>query len=167
MIQAEGYRVVNGSPGDVGQEREKARASINEWNEHNSKTTSKVLLPVMWEHHATPEMGAHPQQIISKQLLKDSQILIAIFWSKLGTPTTNSISGTVDEIEEFITDGKPVMIYFSSKALPQDIDDSQWQALKEFKKDLQKRGLIDSFDSLEELDKKIKQHLSSVMDKLG
>ena len=56
VFKAEVYRVVIGSPGDVGQEGEKARASINEWNEHNSKTTSKVLLPVMWEHHATPEM---------------------------------------------------------------------------------------------------------------
>jgi hypothetical protein len=33
-------------------------------------------------------MGDEPQKIINKRILKDADLLVGIFWTRLGTPTT-------------------------------------------------------------------------------
>ena len=90
-------------------------------------------MPLGWETHATPEMGDRPQAIINGQLLKKADLLIAIFWTRIGSPTGAAKSGTVEEIEEHIGAGKPAMIYFSSAPVrPDSIDEKQYSALREF-----------------------------------
>jgi len=59
-------------------------------------------------------MGDRPQAILNKQLGEISNILIGIFWTRLGTHTGQAESGTVEEIEEFMKAGKPVLLYFSN-----------------------------------------------------
>ena len=63
------FSVMIASPGDVGAERAIVREVIAEWNAVHAKTRSTVLLPVGWETHSVPEMGAHPQEIINRQVL--------------------------------------------------------------------------------------------------
>jgi len=161
-------RVAVGSPSDVSSERQKARESIYEWNDSNAAIKQTVLLPVLWEYHGTPELGSHPQTIIDKRLLRNSQILVAIFWSRLGSPTPEATSGTVGEIERFLSEKKPVLLYFCTKPIPPDnIDSEQWDRLLGFKKSIQDRGLIGSFETLGELDRKLKQHLSETIDRIA
>jgi len=101
-------------------------------------------------------MGDRPQAIINKQVLKDCDILIAIFWTRLGSPTGVAASGTVEEIEEHIAAGKPAMIYFSSAPVVADsIDPDQYAALKAFKAECQRRGLIEFYDSLADFREKL------------
>jgi hypothetical protein len=69
-----------------------------------------MLLPVMWERDATPDLGDRPQGIINRQLVDVCDVLIGTFWAKLGTPTSEAESGTAEEIERFIKAGKPVLI---------------------------------------------------------
>ncbi len=111
---ATAYEVMIASPGDVEKERQVVRAAVHEWNAVHSRDRAVVLLPVGWETHATPEMGDRPQAIINKQLLRDCDLLIAVFWTRLGTPTGVASSGTVEEIEEHLAADKPAMIYFSN-----------------------------------------------------
>jgi len=160
------YRIAIGSPSDVMAERNIARESIYSWNDHHSHRSRTVLLPVMWETHATPELGDDPQNIINKQVLPGCQMLIGIFWTRLGTQTKLAASGTVEEIDRFREEGKPVMVYFCSRSLPQDIDIQQWDALMKFKERLQKQGLIDYFDSAEELARKLNRHLTSTVERM-
>jgi len=40
-------------------------------------------------------MGDRPQAIINKQLVDDADILVAVFWTKLGTATGAAMSGSV------------------------------------------------------------------------
>ena len=61
-----------------------------------------MLLPVGWETHATPAMGDRPQAIINKQILAGCDLLVAVFWTRLGSPTGAAASGTVEEIEEHL-----------------------------------------------------------------
>ena len=56
------------------------------------------LLPLKWEDDAAPYMGRHPQTTINKQMCDKSDLLIALFKTKLGTPTEQFESGTVEEI---------------------------------------------------------------------
>jgi hypothetical protein len=100
------------SPSDVSRERRIAREVIAEWNTIHSKDRKTVLMPVGWDTHSVPDTGDRPQAIINGQLLKGSDLLIAMFWTRIGSPTGAAQSGTVEEIEEHIGAGKSAMIHF-------------------------------------------------------
>ena len=142
-------QVMIASPGDVAQERKMIPDVIDEWNAVNSTDKAIVLLPVAWETHSAPKMGDRAQAVINKQVLKNCDVLIGVFWTRIGTPTGKAASGTVEEIEEHIKAGKPVMLYFSSAPVVLDsIDPAQYKELQEFKRKCQANGLIHSYDSL-------------------
>lgn len=149
------------SPSDVPQERVIVRDVIAEWNAIHAKDRKTVLMPLGWETHATPEMGDRPQSIINGQLLKDADLLVAMFWTRIGSPTGVAKSGTVEEIEEHIGSGKPAMIYFSSAPVrPDSIDEEQYSALKEFRESLLERGLFEQYESLGEFRSKFARQLA-------
>jgi hypothetical protein len=148
---ATAINVMIASPSDVSQERVIVRDVIAEWNAVNSADRRVILMPVGWETHSVPSAGDRPQAIINGQLLKDTDLLIAVFWTRIGSPTGAAPSGTVEEIEEHIRADKPVMIYFSSAPVRLDSTDShQYEALKKFRQSIQARSLCDSYESLAE-----------------
>lgn len=154
------FNVMIASPGDVASERAIIRDVVYEWNAVNSTTRKIVLLPIGWESHSSPEMGSPAQAIINKQVLSKCDLLVGVFWTRLGTPTERHISGTVEEIEEHIADGKPAMLYFSSQPVAMDtVDIDQIQRLKQFKDSCQSRGLYQSYDSHSDFKEKFYRHL--------
>jgi hypothetical protein len=149
------------SPSDVPQERVIVRDVIAEWNAIHAKDRKTVLMPLGWETHATPELGDRPQAIINGQLLKDADLLVAMFWTRIGSPTGVAKSGTVEEIEEHIATDKPAMIYFSSAPVrPESIDEKQYSALKEFRESLRERGLFEQYETLGEFRSKFTRQLA-------
>ena len=155
------YDVLIASPSDVAKERQLARDAILEWNAVHAKDKQIVLAPVAWETHASPEMGDRPQAIINKQLARHCDILIAVFWTRLGTPTGNSPSGTVEEIREHIKVGKPALIYFSEEPVRLDsVDEEQYSALKEFRAECQRSGLYESYGTPSEFREKLVRQLA-------
>lgn len=85
-------------------------------------------------------------------MIADGDILIGVFSTRLGTPTENHASGdpagTVEEIEEFLANGRPASLFFSSMpAVLGNVDADQWQALNEFLDAMGRRGLIRTFES--------------------
>ena len=128
------FKVMIASPSDVCAERTIIREVLAEWNAVHSEMRQVVLLPVGWETHSSPEMGDRPQAIINKQILKNCDLLVGVFWTRIGTATEDYPSGTVEEIEEHIKAGKPVMLYFSSApVLPDSVEADQYAELKRFK----------------------------------
>jgi hypothetical protein len=113
--QATAVNVMIASPGDVGAERQAIQCIIHNWNSMNSEERRTVLMPIMWETHSTPVMGDRAQAIVNRQVLAKCDLLVAVFWTRLGSPTGSSPSGTVEEIQEHLRSGKPAMIYFSKK----------------------------------------------------
>lgn len=145
--KAEVYKVMIASPSDVDDERKIIREILYEWNAINSETRKIVLLPVGWETHSAPEMGDRAQAIINKQL-KDCDLLIGVFWTRIGTPTGEYPSGSVEEIQEHINARKPAMLYFSSAPIaPEDIDQGQYSELKKFKQLCEQNGLCGSYSN--------------------
>jgi len=154
------FRVMIASPGDVQKEREIARELIFGWNSIHSENKHYLLFPLGWEWDAYPMMGDHPQGILNKELLEKSDLLLGIFWTKLGTPTDEYPSGSVEEIERHIAANKPVMLYFSeAKIKPDDLDQEQYSRLQEFKKSCKKRGLYYSFENANDFKEKFTKHL--------
>ena len=86
-FKAEIYRVLIASPSDLADERQVTTEAINEWNSLHAVAKSIVLLPVKWETHATPRTGVRPQESINDQLVHSSDILVGMFWTKIGTNT--------------------------------------------------------------------------------
>lgn len=43
---------------------------------------ARVLTPIGWETHSTPDMSDRPQALINKQLLKTRDLLVAVFWTR-------------------------------------------------------------------------------------
>ena len=113
-----------------------------------------------WETNTTPSMGAHPQEIINKQLLEDADILIGVFWTRLGTSTTNYRSGTVEEIEKHINAGKLAKLYFSTAPVRLDsVDGDQYEALKKFKAECQDKGLLETYSDISDFQTKFSRQL--------
>ena len=88
------FKVMIASPGDVSAERGIVRDLLYEWNVVHADSTQTVLLPIGWETHSVPEMGDRPQAIINKQILNDCDLLIGVFWTRIGTATGEFASGT-------------------------------------------------------------------------
>ncbi|HZG45671.1 MAG TPA: hypothetical protein VEZ41_05325 [Allosphingosinicella sp.] len=152
------------SPGDVGEEREEARAVINTWNYINSLSSNVVLIPVGWETHSAPDLAGRAQELINDRVLADCDLLVGIFWTRLGTPTGNSASGTVEEIERHLDVGKPAMVYFSTKPVALDsVNLDQYKALKDFKTWCEGKGLIETFDDLNDFRDKFTRQLQLLM----
>ena len=115
--RSETYRVLIASPSDMAEERHAASEAIYEWNAQHAETESAVLLPVKWESHTYPQAGVRPQEEINRQIVRDSDIVVGMFWTKLGTNTGVAESGAVEEINQFVATGKPALLYFSSRPI--------------------------------------------------
>ena len=161
---ATAIKVMIASPGDVAAERGVAREVINEWNSIHSEDKSIVLMPVGWESHTSPAMGGRAQEIINTQVLENSDLLVAVFWTRLGTPTGGSPSGTVEEIEKHIRAGKPTMIYFSSAPVRlESVNEEQYHALRDFKESCRQRGLIEQYETIDEFRGKLARQLAQTI----
>lgn len=75
-----------------------------------------------------------------------------MFWTRFGTSTGVAESGTVEEIDQFVEQSKPAMLYFSNRPIdPSRIDLKQHKKLKAFKDNTYKTALVGSFSSMEGL----------------
>jgi hypothetical protein len=145
------FKILIASPSDLSDERKIAREAIHEWNDLYSEAEGVNLLPVLWETHVMPEAGDRPQGIINRQFADNCDLLIGLFWTRLGTSTGMAASGTVEEIERSIASGKPAMLYFSDRPVsPSKLDTEQMNRLKDFKSTIFKQAIAGSFASPDE-----------------
>ena len=161
-------RLMIASPGDVQAERSIVREVVSEWNSTNGPHSSVMLLAVGWETDVAPEMGDAPQKIIAKRILGNADLLVGMFWTRLGTPTASYASGAVEEIEEHIKLGKPAMLYFSSAPAPLDsVDADQYRALKAFRDSCKTRGLFATYSDVDDFRRKFSRDLQITMNSQG
>ena len=139
------------SPSDILEEREIAKDVLYRWNELNSRFHHIVFSVLGYDINAHADSGNHPQESLNHQLLEQADLIIAVFWTKLGTPTTEYSSGSVEEISKHIEQGKKVLIYFSNKTVdPRNIDSDQYRKLQEYKKSIQGSAFYKEFSTEDE-----------------
>ena len=160
-FEATVYRVLVASPGDVGEERNVIPEVINERNAITAAQAKSLLMPVKWETSSAPLLGDRPQAIINQQLVKDCDLLVGVFWARIGTHTGVSVSGTAEEIEQFVALGKPVMLYFSESPInPDRIEIDQFTTLRNFKEKMRLKGLTESYSGLPDFRQKFGRQLA-------
>jgi len=163
-FEATAVRVLLASPSDTVSERAVARTVIARWNATHALDQRVVLIPVGWETDSVPEWGDHPQVILNRQLVDTSDVLLGVFWTRLGTSTPEALSGTVAEIERFANSGKPVLLYFCRK--PADLaalDTAQLDAVREFEAGCRDHSLHDTYGDTREFEAKLGRALTHVV----
>lgn len=159
-FKADVLRVLIASPSDLTEERVAAAEAINDWNAQHSAAQMVVLLPVAWETHSRPSMGDRPQAILNSQIVDDCDILVGMFWARLGTDTGKAPSGSVEEIDRTAAAGKPVMIYFSDRPIaPSAINLDQLAKLASFKGATMKLAIVGNFASISDLKARLTRDL--------
>jgi hypothetical protein len=134
-------------PGDVHKERGIAREELHHWNYVYSPTSNAVLMPAGWDTHSSAELSGRPQELINKRVLAQCDLLVGIFWTRIGTYTGQAPSGSVEEIQRHVEAGKPAMVYFSTApASLETIDRDQWERLQGFKTWCRSKGLVFEYD---------------------
>lgn len=146
MFAANTYKIMIGCPGDIKEEIYMAMKVINHWTILHAEQHSTVLLPIHWATSSYPEHGAHPQTLLNGQLASKSDMLIGIFGAKVGTPTDKAQSGTIEEIEEHVKSGKPVMLFFR-KQNDTSTPASEIEKLQTFKSSVKDQCLYREYDS--------------------
>lgn len=138
------------------------RDVIHEWNAIHSSSRSILFQPIGWETHSHPSMEGRAQGVLNDQILKRADLLVAIFWTRIGTPTGEAPGGSVEELDRHVKAGRPAMVYFSSAPVrPDSVDDAQYRALREFKEQCRARGLIETYDSPTDFRQKFARQLAS------
>src|SRR5439155_4709957 len=159
------------SPSDVCDARDAQEKAIHDWNAQVGPGLDARVDPVRWESHSRPEMGAAPQDVLNRQMVDKADFGVALFWTKLGTPTKGHESGSVEEIERLLQRGARVMVYFCTAPVPQSAlktekDREQYARLQKLRERYQQEGLLSTYGNLDELRRVFPLHLTGLVNEL-
>lgn len=148
-------RVVLVSPSDVKEERDYAERVIEEINEVLAPTLELSLKIFRWESDTTPAFHARgPQGVIDFMAdITNCDIVLAIFWKRLGTPLDSGLTGTEHEFwkayKSWQEHRRPqIMTYFNRAPLQYlSIEEAdQIKALLEFRTRFPKEGFWTEYE---------------------
>jgi tetratricopeptide (TPR) repeat protein len=160
-------RVILIAPDDVENELETIRAVVEQ---ALTFLPRERLTLWYWRTDGTPGMHlAGPQGLTDQQMeISKADLVIAVFWSRLGTPVQTDESGTAHELrlawESWRKTGKPdVWIYACSRPVPQSMleEEDQFPRLRRFLNSLPAEQATRRFESAEELQREFAKHLGS------
>ena len=155
-------------PGDVAKEIQITQEIITEWNLQHGEARSLFLKHQHWSTDTHPDLRDRPQGIINGQIIDDADIIVAIFWSRFGTPTGQADSGTQEEIERGVKLRRKVMVYFSDlEPMPVNARQDQIERLTQFRQELRPRGLCESFQSRQQFREQFTRHLAFAVNELS
>lgn len=157
------YKLLISHPSDIREEVASIKDLINKYNATQGIIDKINILPLEWGYDVYPEFdkeGKGVQEKINNQIVYDSDGVVAIFWHRIGTPTKEHSSGTIEEISHMIKKDKDVLVYFCERRIaPNKIDSEQLNKLEKFKKTYQNQGIYQTYTSLKEFKEKFNHQL--------
>ncbi len=159
------FRILLAAPSDVTEEHALVEEAINDWNVPHGDGAGARMELMNWRTHAHPEAGRPPQALINRQFADRADVVIAIFWRRLGSPTGTAASGTAEEIERARRRGKKVMVYFSQRlGTEKEPPDSREQArMERFRQKLGENALYGIYGDMQEFEATVRKDLALVM----
>ena len=158
-------RVVLVAPDDVELEIEALKDVIqqaNNWRQPDSLVDA-------WWWHTNSGPGLHlegPQGLADDRMsISESDLVVAVFWARLGTAVHDAPSGTAHELmkarQSWRANGRPdVWVYFSTRDVPQQAAlDEQFRALTRFRENLPPEQSTWQFTDSENLRTTFTSHL--------
>lgn len=140
-------RLLLAAPGDVPQaDRKVILDTVNTWNVREGEPHGAAIVVMHWSDHTAAQYGIRPQESINEQLVDRCDVLLALFWHRLGSPTGEAASGTVEELEHAVAAGKYVAVLKCQRpAAPADIDTEQLDELRRFLDDNRMSALVKDY----------------------
>lgn len=159
------------SPSDVLSERDAAANVVDQINREVAHSSGVHLELIRWESHSFP--GVHhegPQGIIDERMqIADSDLVIAVLWSRFGTPTRDGSTGTQHELytawNAWREEKRPqVFVYRCVRGVQvrSTEDATQLAALMSFRDEIIGAGhqFIWDYTSVEEFGMTLRRHLA-------
>lgn len=160
--RVEQFFILISAPSDIQEEIKIVKETIDRFNRIVGAKNNINLITKYWGDDAFPEMGDTPQNLLNKQIVDDSDAIIAIFWTRFGSPTKNYGSGTEEEIIRLKDAGKQVFLYFSDcKADLKNVDMTQYNNVKKFMKKHKNDSLYFTYDNLNKFSELLYDHLTN------
>jgi len=167
-------RIVAVSPSDVMAERELLATVVEELNRVVAPSRGCQLRLWRWETDAHP--GLHlegPQGLIDDAMqIDDADVVVGIFWTRFGTPTLDSGSGTEHELrracEAWQARRRPqVMVYFRERrGRPKDADAAQLERLLRFREAMPTQLLWWTYAKPVDFERAVRGHLTDFIMRL-
>ena len=159
------YDLLISCPSDVAKYIPKIEFATNYFNNHYGRLNDIIIRTIHWSDNAYPSMEGPPQEILNKQIVDDADMVIGIFWTRFGTPTKKYGSGTEEEIERMIMQGKQVFLYFLDIPIsPSEIDYAQYEKVNKFKKRHKEDGIYFEIKDVEQIAIQFCNHLALYFD---
>jgi hypothetical protein len=150
------------SPGDVQQERVELADVVDRWNAQIGRALGVTVELVRWETHSNPDSGDRGQALLNKQIVDSCDFAIAVFWSRVGTPTGDFVSGSAEEIHRLLAAGKQLIVYFRASPIPQGAA-KDFVALEALRQKIEATALVGTYEGPTDLREKVLFHLTSVV----
>lgn len=157
-------RVMLGCPSDIEDEVAVFTGEICLWNQEHAEEYAVSLVPKHWSTHTHPRLDDRPQGVVNSQLTTRADVLVAVFWTRLGSDTGEAESGTVEEIRAFHRSGRPVKLYFSDAPVPAPkLADhefvKEYERVKKFREEARKLGVHGSYTGVDDFKRQLRSHL--------
>ena len=146
------YDLLLSCPGDVIDLKDIIDDCVKNFNKLLGETNNIRVDLKHWSTDSFPQSGDKPQNLLNKQFIDDCDLCVALLGNRFGTPTDNYDSGTEEEIENMIANGKQVFLYFIERSVdPSTIDTEQLSKVRSFKEKYTDKGIYSVIKSEEEL----------------
>lgn len=142
---------------EIREEVDSIKLIVEEINKTSGRQSGFTIESLKWDLDTYTQVGDDAQEVINKQLGNQYDILVAILWQRIGTPTKRDKSGTIEEINCAITNKKELLVYFKTTT-PESlnlIDLDELAKINAFKKNISEKGVlykefstIETFESL-------------------
>ena len=162
-------KVLISAPGDQHKQVEATKRSLDALN--------KILGPhghslkiAHWKSNVSTGQGERAQDVINSQI-QDCDVMVAILGDRLGTPTGEFASGTVEEIELFLSRRRDKQVRFDvhvffnrTQVDPYAIDVEQLRNVQMFRRSLNAKGVnFGEFSSVDELSEMVQLGVSTYL----
>ena len=161
------YNLLISCPGDITKEEISAiNRAVERFNLAYEKVMGIQIRTRHWSKDSYAQSGGKPQDLLNEQFVKDCDLTIALFWTRFGTPTDRYGSGTEEEIEIMLENGKQVFLGFSEIQIsPEHLASSEsveeYKKISELKEKYKGWGIFFDYSSVKELEEKFYAHLST------
>ena len=165
-------KLVVASPSDVKPERDAVSDAVKELNDGVARHLGIGIELLRWETDTYP--GFHPQGpqgLVDNALqIPNCDILVGIFWKRLGTPVRDAASGTEHEFklayEAWKRNARPqIMMYFKERSYTptNKIETDQWGLVLEFKNNFPTEGFWRPFPSTRKFGEMFRKNLTNFL----
>lgn len=155
------YDLLISCPGDAIGAVKIVEEVIEEFNQLYSDALGIFIRSRHWSKSAYSESGGKPQDLLNRQIVDNADLAVAIFKNRFGTPTDNYGSGTEEEIEKMLAEGKQVFMFFDESPVKfSEVERNEYDRVQIFKERYKDRGIFWTYSNDEEFKNTFRAHIT-------